>query len=931
VTWVVPLALGGFAILLMAFFTVLGARKKHKQVVAPAAIVGPRILVHDINDDRCTGCDACVAVCPTNVLDLVANKSRVLRFEDCIQCEACMFACPTEALVMFPEGSVPPPLKVPEIDENFQTMVPGQYLIGEVAGKPLVKNAANLGRAVIEHMLMTGLRPGALGPGPGCVDVAIVGSGPGGLSAALSCIQRGLSFVVLEKEQMIASTILRYPKGKLVMAEPYDTQNLSLLPVFDAAKEQLIPIWQELLQRLGLRVNQGESVESIGRSPDGAFEVRTTVAAYRAQRTILSIGTRGKPRTLQVPGENLPKIFSLLDDPDEFRGRAVLVVGGGDSAVEAALALSDAGAKVMISYRGKGFNRAAPKNKQTIEAYAAEGRIKAKLGSQVLQFDPESVTLAMSDGSQKRYANDATFVLIGADPPIAWLEKMGVRFVERPHQHQMGKTDDIVRRFVQRAVDCPEDAARAAAQILGGSMGVEPPQGYPSIPSLSPPQGLPQAAQMVALGNGGDVSGPRKWLRSATSIFSTKGGGTGVGPMPNPKTNSGAPGPRSKRLDAPMPLSDFVKRGREATGVERTGAGGTGMHHMHTGHGRRDQLSAGERTRILRMLRDEGGRLADEDSEVYIGAAPPSGPQSFDFDFDGPASMVLPPAPSPSQAQLRPDVPAKPAVVVGIAQAQHARRNKQGTGAPPSPPPQHEDAPLHLPDSPIPSRAPVTRTRSPSHAVNDGEGRSVASRSRGDSVARPVNDGEGRSVASRSRGDSVARPVNDGEGRSVASRSRNPSGAPKPGRRAVPPPFSDDPTRQVDEQMLGLLRSGPDNLPTTDASSLPGVTPRPQQPAAVPSSRQTPRKPPAPFSDQEATRMATVDPDSIGMRSIDTGERMPPMFDHDGDEATSVASVDAMKALARSRKQPQGNDENTRAVNIRNDASISDVDWDLDE
>jgi heterodisulfide reductase subunit A-like polyferredoxin len=170
------------------------------------------------------------------VLDLVANKSRVLRFHDCIQCEACMFACPTEALVMFPEGGIPPVLKVPEIDENFQTAVPGQYLIGEVAGKPLVKNAANLGRAVVEHMLATGLRPGVLGAGDTQVDVAIVGSGPGGLSAALTCIQKGLSYVVLEKEQMIASTISRYPKGKLVMAEPYDTLNLSLLPVFDSAR-----------------------------------------------------------------------------------------------------------------------------------------------------------------------------------------------------------------------------------------------------------------------------------------------------------------------------------------------------------------------------------------------------------------------------------------------------------------------------------------------------------------------------------------------------------------------------------------------------------------------------------------------------------------------------------------------------------------------
>jgi ferredoxin len=135
VSWVVPLSLGGLAIAVMALFTMLGARKARMAAVA-RPVAGPRILVHDINDDRCTGCDACVAVCPTNVLDLVDNKSRVLRFHDCIQCEACMWACPTEALVMFPEGAEPPPLKVPELDDTYQTGVPGQYLIGEVAGKP---------------------------------------------------------------------------------------------------------------------------------------------------------------------------------------------------------------------------------------------------------------------------------------------------------------------------------------------------------------------------------------------------------------------------------------------------------------------------------------------------------------------------------------------------------------------------------------------------------------------------------------------------------------------------------------------------------------------------------------------------------------------------------------------------------------------------
>ena len=897
-TWVVPLALGGVAILLMAVFTMLSARKRHRAIVEPVVSAGPRILVHDINDDRCTGCDACVAVCPTNVLDLVANKSRVLRFHDCIQCEACMFACPTEALVMFPEGGTPPVLKVPEIDENFQTAVPGQYLIGEVAGKPLVKNAANLGRAVIEHMLATGLRPGALGGGENHVDVAIVGSGPGGLSTALTCIQKGLSYVVLEKEQMNASTITRYPKGKLVMAEPYDTLNLSLLPVFDAGKEQLIPIWSELIERVGMTIKQGESVESVARGGDGVFDVRTTVAAYRAQRMVLSIGTRGKPRTLQVPGENMPKVYSLLEDPDEWRGRSVLVCGGGDSACEAALALADAGAKVMISYRGKGFNRAAPKNKNAIEGYAAQGRIKAKLGSQILVFEQDSVTLQLSDGAQKRYPNDAAFVLIGADPPVAWLEKMGVRFVERPHQYQLGKTDDIVRKFVARAADCPEDAARAAAQVLGGSIGVEPPRMAPQAP-LPMPMGEP-------------VSGPRKWLRSATSIFSSRGmTNSGVMPMPEPPPPAAAPmmaatpptgaGPkpdaraqRAKKFDAPVPLSEFAKRGK---------SGGQ----SHTGHGRRDALSAGERTRILRMLRDEGGRLADEDEQVYIGSAPAN--RDYDFDFDD--------SPGPAPSQLRPDVPAKPAVVVGIAQAQAARTHQKRAGEkssahprpsaqPTQPPPMQPQAPQLPPQHLAPPQLPPQHLAPPQLPP------------------QPQFLPPPPTQPPRSRSMNVAQPV-----------PRRPV--------PVPAPFGDEPTRQVDDDLLTVLRNQTPAkaAPKPAAKAAPKPTPRPKLPRP---------NVPIPAQPDEPTRMAHIDsfglddPQGRDDRTLPSSD-FPPRFltpapatdpsfnafeDHGGDEATRLASLDGMAALERARNHGPPNDERTRAVNIRNDPSISDIDWDLD-
>ena len=952
-TWVVPLALGGVAILVMAVFTVLSARKRHRAIVAPATSAGPRILVHDINDDRCTGCDACVSVCPTNVLDLVSNKSRVLRFHDCIQCEACMFACPTEALVMFPKGGVPPALKVPEIDENYQTAVPGQYLIGEVAGKPLVKNAANLGRAVIEHMLLNGLRPGALGGGENVVDVAIVGSGPGGLSAALTCIQKGLSYVVLEKEQAIASTISRYPKGKLVMAEPYDTENMSLLPVFDSGKEQLIPIWREVIDRVGLTIKQGESVETVTRGGDGVFEVKTTVATYRAQRAVLSIGTRGKPRTLQVPGENLPKIYSLLEDPDDWRGKSVLIVGGGDSACEAALALADAGAKVIISYRGKGFNRAAPKNKQAIEGYAAQGKVKSKLGSQVINFDAESVTMSLADGTQKKYPNDATFVLIGADPPIAWLEKMGVKFVERPHQYQLGKTDDMVRRFVANAVECPEDAARAAAQVLGGSIGIEPPA---AAAAELPPAA--SAAMTMAMPLGEPVSGPRKWLRSATSIFalSSQRNSTNPGVVMPSSASAGPRTGRSKKFDAPVPLSEFAKRGKTSVS----------LHSMHSHNGRRDALSAGERTRILRMLRDEGGRMADEDSRVFADPAPGNSYQ-FDLDDSQPSAVL-------------PDVPAKPAVVVGIAQAQAARAsNKQRANVQPmqprvtaqqfaavrpsgSPPPQ----------APLPSQAPPPPQMLGPQML--GSQMQAPQYMQTQPSQAPLHLEPQMQAPPHMLGATQGPPTPPPSAQTpTPPRAHHANVVAQQPRRSVPVPFNEEPTRQVDDQLLDALRkagppkAGPPKAPPGKAANgsripqndLPGDEADRQRHAL-------PKPSHIRASHDEPTRLANIamhgftaspveardgadpggEPREATVRASDDRHRtgsgagarppappvMPGFEDHnDPDEATRLASIDSIAALERARSQHgPANDERTRAVNIRNDPSISDIDWDLD-
>ena len=458
---IITAATGAFLLVLGAILDDRRARLRRK---TPAKLELP--LLHSINDDRCIGCEACADACPTNVLEIVDHKVRVVRFKDCVQCEQCAHACPTTALVMYRQGQTPQTLTVPQLDDHFQTAVPGQYLIGEVAGKPLVKNAANLGRAVIEHIARS-LPPRSAEIASEILDVVIVGSGPGGLSAGLTCIKRALACVVLDKEHVMASTVARYPKGKHFMAEPSHVKNLSYLPVFDGSKEDLVAAWQRVAEGAHLPIKLGEAVETVKRGDDGIFDVKTTVATYRARAVVLATGLRGKPRLLAVPGANLEKVQSLLDDPSAFGGEHVLVVGGGDSAVEGAMALADAGATVTLSYRGEGFKRCKPANQKRLAELASAGKLATELESNVTEFTPDAVSIKLKGGQITTIPNQRAFVLIGADTPVAWLETNNVRFVEREHLYALGSTEDVVIGVVPEATECSRSPDEALAIVLG--------------------------------------------------------------------------------------------------------------------------------------------------------------------------------------------------------------------------------------------------------------------------------------------------------------------------------------------------------------------------------------------------------------------------------------------------------------------------------
>ncbi len=409
-----------------------------------------RLLVHAINDDRCVGCEACVEVCPTRVLEMEGSRVAVRRYDDCVQCEKCAQVCPTRALVMHYEDESPPPLMAPDLDDHHQArQVPGLYLIGEAAGRPQVKNAVNLGRLAVEHMTRRGrLRPGSAAD---VVDVIIVGAGPGGLSAALACVQRGLSYVVLEKDPFIASTIARYPRGKRVMAEPEEVRCLGHLPVATSDKDALVAAWNGLLDPIGLRVERNQVVDTVTRE-GSLFVVGTDKKrTYRGRRVVLAIGTRGRPNRLGAEGEELPHVRYHLRDPEEHRGRHLLVIGAGDSAVETALCLSapDLGNRVTLCCRGERFPRVKKRNRDDLARAVAARLITVLTGARVRRFAPGRTEILVRDREVVEQT-DLAFVMIGAQAPVAWLERLGVPFVPRPHHQKVPRTDRLIEKLTGR-------------------------------------------------------------------------------------------------------------------------------------------------------------------------------------------------------------------------------------------------------------------------------------------------------------------------------------------------------------------------------------------------------------------------------------------------------------------------------------------------
>jgi len=387
----------------------------------------PASLHPIIDPARCIGCASCVKACPEQahhtVLGIVDGRAVLVSPGDCIGHGACKTACPVDA-VRLVFGSERRGVDIPILTPTFESTVPGIFIAGELGGMGLIRNALEQGRQAVE---VIGEKRRA---GDDRLDLVIVGAGPAGFAATLTAKSKGMRSVTVEQESL-GGAVYQYPRGKLVMTAPATVPLIGKVNFRQTSKEALLQFWQDAERKTAVKINYKERVEEITRVGDG-FTVKTSHATYPTRSVLLAIGRRGTPRKLGVPGEELPKVVYRLIDPDQYKGQHVLVVGGGDSALEAAASIAESGSGgVVLSYRGAEFDRAKARNRDRINTAAKNGQLQVMMKSSVKQIDTESVAIERDEGISK-VRNDAVIVSAGGVLPSDFLKRVGIT-VETKH------------------------------------------------------------------------------------------------------------------------------------------------------------------------------------------------------------------------------------------------------------------------------------------------------------------------------------------------------------------------------------------------------------------------------------------------------------------------------------------------------------------
>ncbi|MCB9367439.1 MAG: NAD(P)-binding domain-containing protein [Calditrichaeota bacterium] len=381
------------------------------------------VSLHPVIDPNlCIGSGSCTKACPEQgILQMIDGKAALVNPARCIGHGQCQAACPVDAITLV-FGTEKRGVDIPHVKGNFETNVPGIFIAGELGGMGLIRNAVAQGRQAVEAVT----KQVASDKAGEMLDLFIVGAGPAGISASLQAKKDGLRFVTVDQEDL-GGTIYTYPRQKLVMTQPMELPLHGTVKLREIEKEPLLELLTSIVKKNELDIRGGEKVSGIEQHQKH-YKITTSKDSYEARKVLLAIGRRGTPRKIGCPGEKCDKVTYRLLEPEKYHHKHILVVGGGDSAVEAAVALSgQPGNKVYLSYRGDKIFRIKEGNRTRLELAAEERRVTLLLNSNVTEIRPDTVKLDQS-GTEVTLQNDQVFVMIGGELPTEFLKSIGISF-----------------------------------------------------------------------------------------------------------------------------------------------------------------------------------------------------------------------------------------------------------------------------------------------------------------------------------------------------------------------------------------------------------------------------------------------------------------------------------------------------------------------
>jgi thioredoxin reductase (NADPH) len=379
------------------------------------------VSLHPVINSNCIKTGACIAACPEHdILGIINGRATTINASQCIGHGACFHACPTQAISLC-IGTEKRGVDLPHVNQNFETNLPGVFIAGELGGMGLIKNAVEQGKQATENIAKSINRNHNAS-----YDLVIIGAGPAGISASLTAKKLQLKSIALEQDTL-GGTVFTFPRSKIVMTSPMDLPLYGKIRLYQSNKSELLDLWNTVLSKNNIFIKENSKVESIT-SDNGYYRISTLSGdQYTSKAILLSIGRRGTPRKLNIPGEDSEKVAYRLLEPENIEQKDIIVVGGGDSAIESALLLADKN-RVTLSYRNEVFNRLKMLNNERIKEAIQKGRINVKMNSDLVSIDKEFVTLQVGkDKGILKLQNDLVYIFAGGELPTQFLEKVGIK------------------------------------------------------------------------------------------------------------------------------------------------------------------------------------------------------------------------------------------------------------------------------------------------------------------------------------------------------------------------------------------------------------------------------------------------------------------------------------------------------------------------